>query len=375
MDSSIVKSIILPEVQHMANDSEISCTVIVDDIVKTLSSSFDYTFDGVSTFTPPFLPRLPKDFGIGLIVGPSGTGKSTILKRFGKEVSPCWEHDKAVCSHFRDAADAMGRLGAVGFNSIPSWMRSYEVLSTGEKFRADMARRLENGAVVDEFTSVVDRNVAKSCANSNRKYVNEKGLKGLVFASCHYDIIEWLQPDWVFDTSTGKMTTRGLERRPDIILEILPCSYEAWAMFRHHHYLDGNINKASRSWIATWNGIPIGFASALPFPSGTIKNAWRGHRTVVLPDYQGLGLGVRISDAVATMFVVDGYRYFSKTAHPRMGEYRNHSSLWKPTSKNGINRQDYKRRISKIEGSYQMKHADRLCYSHEFIGDKNEKES
>ena len=146
-------------------------------------------------------------------------------------------------------------------------------------------------------------------------------------------------------------------------------------MFRHHHYLDGNINKAARCWIGTWNGIPVGFAASLPFPSGTIKNAWRGHRTVVLPDYQGLGLGVRISDAVATMFVSEGYRYFSKTAHPRMGEYRNNSTLWKPTSKNGINRQDYKRRISKIEGSYQMKHADRLCYSHEFIGGKNEKES
>ncbi len=352
----------------------ITCEVRVDDIVKSLSSAFDYAFDGTSTFAPPVLPKLPKEFGIGLIVGPSGTGKSTILKRFGEEKHIHWEYDKAVCSHFRDSADALERLGAVGFNSIPSWMRPYHVLSTGEKFRADMARRLENGAVVDEFTSVVDRNVAKSCANSIRRYVDKNGVKGLVLASCHYDIIEWLQPDWVFDTHTGKLTTRGSERRPDIILEIIPCSHEAWTMFRHHHYLDGNINKAARCWIAAWNGTPVGFAAALPFPSGTVKNAWRGHRTVVLPDYQGLGLGVRISDAVAMMFVGQGYRYFSKTAHPRMGEYRNKSPLWKPTSKNGINRQDYKTRISRIEGSYQLRHADRLCYSHEFIGDNNEKE-
>lgn len=349
---------------------EISCEVVVDDIVKELSTSFDYPFTGKSVFTPPYPSNLPKTFGIGLIVGPSGTGKSTILKKFGKEEDVAWEHTKAVCSHFKNAVDARERLSAVGFNSIPSWMRPYHVLSTGEKFRADMARKLRDGAVIDEFTSVVDRNVAKSCANSIRRYVDDKGLKSLVFASCHYDIIEWLRPDWVFDTSTNLVVGRGVERRPEIVVEMLPCSTKAWSMFRNHHYLDGNINKSSRCWIATWNGTAVGFSSAISFPSGTVKNAWRGHRTVVLPDFQGLGLGVRISDATAEMFVGQGYRYFSKTAHPRMGEYRNHSPLWKPTNKNGISRSDYKTRLSTIEGGYQLKHADRVCYSHEYIGMK-----
>jgi GNAT superfamily N-acetyltransferase len=247
-------------------------------------------------------------------------------------------------------------------------MRPYHVLSTGEKFRADMARRLGDSATVDEFTSVVDRNVAASCANSIRRYVDQKGLTGLVFASCHYDIIEWLRPDWIFDTNTNRMVGRGSERRPEIVLEMLPCGAEAWAMFRNHHYLDGNLNKSSRCWLFTWNDTPIGFTSAVTLPSGTLKRAWREHRTVVLPDFQGLGLGVRISDATAEVFVRDGCRYFSKTAHPRMGEYRNRSPLWKPTTKNGISRQDYKTRLSNFEGRYQMKHADRVCYSHEYIG-------
>ena len=171
-----------------------------------------------------------------------------------------------------------------------------------------------------------------------------------------------------FDTSTSRTTARGYERRPEIVLEVLPCSPEAWAMFRNHHYLDGNINKASRCWIATWDGTPVGFASALSFPNGSIKNGWREHRTVVLPDFQGLGLGVRISDAVAEIFVSNGHRYFSKTAHPRMGEYRSKSPLWKPTTKNGISRQDYKREGTKVSEEYSRKHADRVCYSHEFIG-------
>lgn len=346
---------------------EMSCNVVLDDITKELSASFDYPFTGKSVFTPPAILNVPKTFGIGLIVGPSGTGKSSILKKFGNETNIAWDATKAVCSHFKNSVDARERLSAVGFNSIPSWMRPYHVLSTGEKFRADMSRRLDNGAVIDEFTSVVDRNVAKSCSNSIRRYVDEKGLSGLVFASCHYDIIEWLQPDWVFDTSTSTIAGRGAKRRPEIVIELVPCSTKAWTMFRNHHYLDANINKSSRCWIATWNGVPVGFSSSLPFPSGTVKNAWRGHRTVVLPDFQGIGLGVRISDATAEIFVKHGYRYFSKTAHPRMGEYRNRSPLWKPTSKNGISRQDYKTRISTIEGEYQMKHADRVCYSHEYI--------
>jgi GNAT superfamily N-acetyltransferase len=222
--------------------------------------------------------------------------------------------------------------------------------------------------VIDEFTSVVDRNVAKSCANSIRRYVDQKNIKGLVFASCHYDIIEWLRPDWVFDTSSGRLTARGYERRPEIVLEMLPCSTEAWTMFRNHHYLDGNINKGARCWIAVWDGTPVGFSAALSFPNGNLKNAWRGHRTVVLPDYQGLGLGVRISDATAEIFVGQGCRYFSKTAHPRMGEYRNRSLLWKPTSKNERTREDYGKGRSTYEEGYMMKHAHRFCYSHEYIG-------
>lgn len=347
---------------------ELSCEVVVDDIVKELSTCFDYPFSGTSTFTPPLLHGVPAVFGIGLIVGPSGTGKSTLLREFGREAVCEWEPTKAVCSHFANADDARERLTAVGFNSIPSWMRPYHVLSTGERFRADMARRLGDNSVVDEFTSVVDRNVAKSCATSIRRYVDSKGLKGLVFASCHYDIIDWLRPDWVFDTSTGMIAGRGRERQPKIVLEMLPCSPKAWSMFRHHHYLDGNLNKVARCWIAEWNGTAVGFSAALPFPSGTVKGAYRGHRTVVLPDFQGLGIGVRISDATAEMFVSEGYRYFSKTAHPRMGEYRNRSPLWKPTSKNERCREDYKTRISTIEGSYQLRHADRVCYSHEYIG-------
>lgn len=334
-----------------------------DSITDAISQNFDYEFDGISTFNPPAFNKPNEDFQIGLIVGPSGTGKSTLLKRFGHEEFPLWEHNKAIVSHFPDAETAQERLAAVGFNSIPSWFRPYHVLSTGEQYRADLARRLDNNVVVDEFTSVVDRSVAKSAANAVSRYIRKSGLTNVVFASCHYDIIEWLQPDWVFDTATGQMRPRGCLRRPTINLELLPCGIEAWSMFSAHHYLTENINKSAKFWLCVWGTTVVGFGSAISYPSGTVKNAFRGHRTVVLPDYQGLGIGVRISDAIAEMYVSQGCRYFSKTVHPRMGEYRNNSALWKPTSKNMKRRRDKGRTHL---GGWAPR--DIVSYSHEYIG-------
>jgi GNAT superfamily N-acetyltransferase len=352
-------------------------TVVPDHITDELSRSFDYEFDGTTEFEPLEISPLDREasigneWGIGLIVGPSGSGKSTLLKEFGNEEHNTWDSNKAVCSHFIDAKDAEERLSSVGFNTIPAWMRPYHVLSNGEQFRADLARRIKDGAVIDEFTSVVDRNVARSCSVALKKYVDKKGIKNLVFATCHYDIIDWLEPDWVYDTVSQTVESRRYLRRPEIEVEVVPCSVEAWSMFSAHHYLSGDINKSSRCWLAIWNDQPVGFSSVIALPSGTIQNAWRGHRTVILPDFQGLGIGVRLSDAIGEIHVQEGKRYFSKTAHPRLGEYRENSPKWKATSKNGISRQDYNESEShrrKYSWDLLSKHKDRVCYSHEYIG-------
>lgn len=348
--------------------ADLVSNVTLDHVTTAISAMFDYEFDGVSRFTPPAMPDVPAEFGIGLIVGPSGSGKSTLLRLFGEEQVTTWAGHLSVASHFNDAKDAAERLAAVGLNSIPSWLRPFHVLSTGEKFRADLAIRLRDGAVIDEFTSVVDRNVAKACSVALRRYADKKALRNVVLASCHYDIVEWLQPDWVFDTNTGQMAGRGSVQRPCIELEILPASADIWPVFRPHHYLDGGINRSARCWVAVWNGVLVGFAAALRYPSGSVQNAWRGHRTVILPDYQGLGIGVRLSDAVASIFKEEGCRYFSKTAHPRLGEYRNASPLWRPTSKNGRARPDYKGLRKTKEDGHKHRHINRVCFSHEYVG-------
>jgi len=353
-------------------------TVVTDDITAEISRLFDYEFDGTTTFKPLEISPIDREsvigseWKIGLIVGPSGSGKSTLLREFGEQEPIEWDPNKAVCSHFIDATDAEERLSSVGFNTIPSWMRPYHVLSNGEQFRADLARRIKDGACIDEFTSVVDRNVARSCSVAIKKYVDKKGIKNLVFATCHYDIIEWLQPDWVYDTVTQTVDSRRLLRRPEIEVEVVPCSIEAWAMFRNHHYLTGDINKSARCWLATWNDEPVGFSSVISLPSGSLKKAWRGHRTVILPDFQGLGIGVRLSDTIGEIHIQEGKRYFSKTAHPRLGQYRENSPKWRATSKNGIDRKDYSRPRylhQKYSDDLLARHRDRVCYSHEYVGE------
>ena len=341
-------------------------TVQPDEFTKAASTAFDYKFEGESKFEGWEKPMIPSDFSIGLILGPSGSGKSLLLKMFGQEKETVWNPEKAVVSHFATPSDAIDRLMAVGLNSIPSWCRPFHVLSNGEQFRAGLARKLENGAVVDEFTSVIDRNVAKAASVAMRRYVDRTGLKNIVLASCHYDILEWLRPDWYFDTVDGILHDGRSLQRPSIEIRVYSCTKDTWAMFAKHHYLTENFNKAARAYLATASfagsdETVVGFASSLPQPSGHFKNGYREHRTVVLPDFQGLGLGPKISDMVAQAHLDEGKRYFSKTAHPRFGAYRDRSPAWRKTS-------HYKKAQKGNEVGRLGFGDTRTCFAHEYIG-------
>lgn len=345
--------------------AKLSVEVVLDNALAEACKPFDYAFSGRSEFVlPPFNgPQRDGSWSIGLIVGPSGSGKTHTLKKYyGISPEPDWNSSLSIVSQLGDFAAK--RLAATGLNSVPTWCRPYHVLSNGEQFRARMAAMIETNASFDEFTSVVDRTVAKACSHAIQRYIRENTITGVVFASCHYDIIEWLQPDWTYDTITHELLPRGsLQRRPEIAIQLLPCGHEWWPLFKAHHYMSANLSKSAKCWIGTWNDNPTVFVSSMRLPSGTTKNAWREHRTVVLPDFQGLGIGVRASDAVAAMHKNDGQRYYSKTAHPRMGGYRDSSPAWKPTKHN--------HKTGKyLHGTFDAWKArtGMMLYSHEYVG-------
>jgi ABC-type glutathione transport system ATPase component len=169
-----------------------------------VQNNFDYEFNGESKFYPYELPEFiyDLDFKILAIVGASGSGKSTLLKEFkGNYTLNLKEYDssKAIVSNFESPKDASYRLSAVGLNSMPVWCRPRKVLSVGEGFRADIALNLESNTIFDEFTSTIDRNVAKSTCNGIHRFIMENNLHHVVFCSCHKDYIPYLKPDIVID--------------------------------------------------------------------------------------------------------------------------------------------------------------------------------
>jgi len=150
------------------------------------------------------------DWTIGIVVGPSGSGKTSIGRQLfggGKIYEPTgWDAAKPIVDCIAPDGDFDGvtaALSAVGLGSVPAWLRPYHVLSNGEKFRADLAKivcEAPKSVIVDEFTSVVDRQIAKFGALAFQKSWRRTGGK-CVLLSCHYDILDWVEPDWVFDTA------------------------------------------------------------------------------------------------------------------------------------------------------------------------------
>lgn len=278
---------------------------------------------------------------IGLIVGPSGSGKSTIAREaFQQAKHICantgydWPAGMAIVDGFNQGLSIKaitGALSSVGFSTPPAWVRPYECLSTGEQFRATMARALTDTAalvVMDEFTSVVDRTVAQVGSAAIAKAARRHHEKQIVAVTCHYDVAEWLQPDWILEMPSGTFTRRLLRARPEISLEIVRCHHKTWGIFREHHYLNTSLNKAAVCFAALWNGKPVAFTAVLHFPHKS-GSWWREHRTVCLPDFQGVGIGNRLSEYVASLFVATGKRFRSVTGNPAMVEYRRRSPLWR----------------------------------------------
>jgi len=192
--------------QLKKSDIPLTSTVVHDEYIKASEKAFDCAFNGTSTFFPWEKPtKIPKDYNIGVIYGTSGSGKTTLLGQFGCPSVQVWDNNKSIISHFDSPDDGINKLSAVGLNSIPSWYKSYDVLSNGERFRADLSRSIYSGAVVDEFSSVVDRNVAKASSMALSKYIKRNNIKNVVISTCHEDVLDWLEPDWVVNTNNGEV--------------------------------------------------------------------------------------------------------------------------------------------------------------------------
>jgi ABC-type lipoprotein export system ATPase subunit/GNAT superfamily N-acetyltransferase len=285
------------------------------------------------------LQGIPQDWNIGVIYGGSGSGKTTILKNyFKKEIDKAeFDGQKSLISNFDwlEPEEAAILLSSMGLSSIPAWLRPYHTLSNGEQYRARLAyivgKANENDVIlIDEYTSVVDRDVAKAMSNALNKYIRRTNKK-IVLASCHFDIMVWLDPDWIYSPQKRRLEIAPCRRqRPRIHLEIFRARYEAWNLFKQHHYLTEDMHIGAKCFVVTQNDKPVAFIGILAMPSGNLTDAWRVSRLVVLPDYQGLGIGMKLLNIMGSMYVKDNKKLYIKTSNATLfvGMSRNEHN-WK----------------------------------------------
>lgn len=281
---------------------------------------------------------------VGLVVGPSGSGKTTVMRHVWGEPRKLEWGGAGVVDDFSTGLKTeqiAAVCQAVGFNTIPAWMRPYAVLSNGEKFRVELARRmLEDGdpIVVDEFSSVVDRQVAQIGAHAVQKYVRKQD-KRFVAVGCHYDVIDWLQPDWVLDMATRQFQRRLLQRRPSIECTIGRLPRSAWSMFAPYHYLTAELHRAAQCYGLWANGRLASFAALIGVPISSGKRRGeritRISRLVTLPDWQGVGLAMVLCDALGSEHSAAGKRLRMYPAHPALVRSFDRSPRWRMTKRPG----------------------------------------
>jgi energy-coupling factor transporter ATP-binding protein EcfA2 len=287
------------------------------------------------------LPLDKQPWQIGLIVGASGSGKSTIAQELFPEAyhheSSARPERKALVDEFNrnlQTKEIVEALSSVGLCSPPHWLKPFNHLSNGQKFRAELAMLITSEfqrIVFDEFTSIVDRDVAKVCCKALSKTLRRRHRPQLVAVSCHSDIIDWLQPDWVYEAGSNHFEWRRLRQPPSIELGIYQTDGKAWELFKGHHYLSADIHKSAACYVGVWGDRPVAFTAVLYFPHPKVRNFRREHRTVVLPDFQGAGIGNAMSEAIAELYHQAGNRYISVTSHPAMVWHRSRSPLWRVT--------------------------------------------
>jgi GNAT superfamily N-acetyltransferase len=375
---------------------------------------------------------------LGLILGPSASGKTTLARHLlGQNLVERfdWPRDKAIIDGLSVVSgpssvstdnkerttdkptihDLTRLLTSVGLSSPPAWIKPFHVLSTGEQFRANLARAIvvaveqsKSGKVekslrrfnsstfgpcplvaIDEFSSTLDRRVACLASAALAKSIRAGRIPvRFVAITCHADILRWLAPDWTIDMSTRQFTWRGARagcqvsrcqvsgpkqrklsnktpddqatthqaptaqrrrrlHRPKIRVTLHRSTPDHWPTFARHHYLSAALNKSARCYIVVWEKgagrraqdsvlrpAPcllrpelVAFCATLPLIGR--RNHYRVHRLVVLLDFQGLGLGPRVLEAVADLHRAEGKRINITASHPALIAHCRASPNWR----------------------------------------------
>jgi GNAT superfamily N-acetyltransferase len=91
-----------------------------------------------------------------------------------------------------------------------------------------------------------------------------------------------------------------------------------WQMFRQYHYLSHSIGAAGiRCYVTVYQDKPIAFIAIIH--TRMRANYFRVSRLVVLPDYQGVGVGKRLLNFIAELYTSQvNLPFYLVTSNPQL---------------------------------------------------------
>ena len=291
------------------------------------ANSLDIDAEKKSTHHFQVKADIQTPFSIGLIVGASGSGKTTLAKHiwgndcFNEILNP----QLPIIEQFPESMtydQCAEMLCGVGLTSVPCWIRPAYTLSNGQKARAECALQMarDDGIIViDEWTSVVDRTVAKVMSHCIQKHARKTG-KRIVLLSCHYDVVEWLNPDWVIDANKQTYTDRrslwrDFQRTERLEFNVYETDRHTWRYFSRYHYLSERLAGGKQLFYGLWDGANqigfLAFTNYVPHRAGT-KMQLHFNRLVIHPDYCGFGLGIHFLNKCAQLVQDKNYEVMGK---------------------------------------------------------------
>jgi GNAT superfamily N-acetyltransferase len=99
-------------------------------------------------------------------------------------------------------------------------------------------------------------------------------------------------------------------------------------MFRQYHYLSGSLVPHARCYCAVYQDRPIAFIAVVHIHMKA--RYYRVSRLVVLPDYQGIGLGKRLLNFIAELYTSQTkIPFYILTSNPQI--IRGNMENWKIT--------------------------------------------
>lgn len=260
---------------------------------------------------------IPEKWNVALVYGASGSGKTSMITNlFGNDIfKAVIDPEKPIINQLPEQYtydECAAILSGIGLNSVPCWVRPVKTLSNGQRARAEAALLMtqsDDVIFIDEWTSVVDRTVAKAMSHCLQKFARKHNKK-IILLSCHYDVLEWLIPDWLIDCNEQKFHLKQNEnffftQREQIEFAVKEVGRGSWKYFSKYHYLSERLPGGE---IYTYGlfveGKQVGFncfANYVPTLKGKQK-MYHFNRLVVHPDYNGIGIGIKFLNATCDIF-------------------------------------------------------------------------